>query len=261
MGLLSPGTLYGEQSNVTDLRVAKILRVDRTRMSLNVNFYNVFNNSTPTLSEQHLRRRDSVAAAAGDPACALRQGQRTEIDFYNDGGHAPDDRESWPSRLLLHIGGFVIENGGSPRRTAPAAVPVVLGLRALRRVVAEAPGGRTQPPRSRGERPVLKTVRATGLRSLPAPAYMKHVIVGTAGHIDHGKSSLVLALTGTDPGSAPGRKGARDHHRPRVRPHGRGRDRAVLRRRPGARAFRPEHAGRASAAWISSCCTWRRTNR
>jgi selenocysteine-specific elongation factor len=27
----------------------------------------------------------------------------------------------------------------------------------------------------------------------------KHVIVGTAGHIDHGKSSLVQALTGTDP--------------------------------------------------------------
>ena len=28
---------------------------------------------------------------------------------------------------------------------------------------------------------------------------MKSVIVGTAGHIDHGKSSLVRALTGTDP--------------------------------------------------------------
>ncbi|MBI2956445.1 MAG: selenocysteine-specific translation elongation factor [Acidobacteria bacterium] len=28
---------------------------------------------------------------------------------------------------------------------------------------------------------------------------VKHVIVGTAGHIDHGKSALVLALTGTDP--------------------------------------------------------------
>jgi selenocysteine-specific elongation factor len=28
---------------------------------------------------------------------------------------------------------------------------------------------------------------------------MKDVIVGTAGHIDHGKSALVLALTGTDP--------------------------------------------------------------
>ena len=28
---------------------------------------------------------------------------------------------------------------------------------------------------------------------------MRHVIVGTAGHIDHGKSSLIRALTGTDP--------------------------------------------------------------
>jgi len=28
---------------------------------------------------------------------------------------------------------------------------------------------------------------------------MKHIIVGTAGHIDHGKSALVKALTGTDP--------------------------------------------------------------
>src|SRR6202795_3630041 len=28
---------------------------------------------------------------------------------------------------------------------------------------------------------------------------IKHVIVGTAGHIDHGKSTLVEALTGTNP--------------------------------------------------------------
>ena len=28
---------------------------------------------------------------------------------------------------------------------------------------------------------------------------MKHVVIGTAGHIDHGKSALTLALTGTDP--------------------------------------------------------------
>src|SRR5512135_3442647 len=27
----------------------------------------------------------------------------------------------------------------------------------------------------------------------------RHVIIGTAGHIDHGKSALVLAMTGTDP--------------------------------------------------------------
>ena len=28
---------------------------------------------------------------------------------------------------------------------------------------------------------------------------MKHIVVGTAGHIDHGKSALVKALTGVDP--------------------------------------------------------------
>src|SRR2546425_12014200 len=28
---------------------------------------------------------------------------------------------------------------------------------------------------------------------------MKYLVVGTAGHIDHGKSALVRALTGTDP--------------------------------------------------------------
>ena len=31
----------------------------------------------------------------------------------------------------------------------------------------------------------------------------QHVIIGTAGHIDHGKSALVKALTGTDPDSLP----------------------------------------------------------
>ncbi|MCC6476468.1 50S ribosome-binding GTPase, partial [bacterium] len=35
---------------------------------------------------------------------------------------------------------------------------------------------------------------------------MAHVVVGTAGHIDHGKSSLVRALTGTDPDRLPEEK-------------------------------------------------------
>ena len=34
---------------------------------------------------------------------------------------------------------------------------------------------------------------------MPNEVMTKSVVVGTAGHIDHGKSSLVLALTGTDP--------------------------------------------------------------
>jgi len=35
---------------------------------------------------------------------------------------------------------------------------------------------------------------------------MKSVVVGTAGHIDHGKSALVQALTGTDPDRLPEEK-------------------------------------------------------
>ena len=34
----------------------------------------------------------------------------------------------------------------------------------------------------------------------------RHFILGTAGHIDHGKSSLVMALTGTDPDRLPEEK-------------------------------------------------------
>src|SRR5215212_9353630 len=35
---------------------------------------------------------------------------------------------------------------------------------------------------------------------------MRSVVIGTAGHIDHGKSSLVKALTGTDPDRLPEEK-------------------------------------------------------
>ena len=35
----------------------------------------------------------------------------------------------------------------------------------------------------------------------PAPIY--NVIIGTAGHIDHGKSALVRRLTGIDPDRLP----------------------------------------------------------
>ncbi len=38
----------------------------------------------------------------------------------------------------------------------------------------------------------------SSLEPTPRIAAMKHIIVGTAGHIDHGKTALVKALTGTD---------------------------------------------------------------
>ena len=39
-----------------------------------------------------------------------------------------------------------------------------------------------------------------------SPMFLRPYIIGTAGHIDHGKSSLVLALTGTDPDRLPEEK-------------------------------------------------------
>jgi selenocysteine-specific elongation factor len=52
----------------------------------------------------------------------------------------------------------------------------------------------------------VKAARPAGGRSpLPADAPTPHII-GTAGHIDHGKSRLVLALTGVDPDRLPEEK-------------------------------------------------------
>jgi len=40
---------------------------------------------------------------------------------------------------------------------------------------------------------------SSGTLYFPIPEIMRALIIGTAGHIDHGKSALVKALTGTDP--------------------------------------------------------------
>jgi selenocysteine-specific elongation factor len=48
--------------------------------------------------------------------------------------------------------------------------------------------------------------RTGGPTRRPAAMTVKHVVVGTAGHIDHGKTSLVKALTGTDTDRLPEEK-------------------------------------------------------
>src|SRR5205085_7679376 len=55
--------------------------------------------------------------------------------------------------------------------------------------------------RSRGGRPP-----APGIRRLGARALERGVIIGTAGHIDHGKTALVRALTGIDTDRLPEEK-------------------------------------------------------
>jgi hypothetical protein len=43
VNLIEPGTLYGERVNVFDLRVAKIIRIGRTRTNIGLDLYNVSN--------------------------------------------------------------------------------------------------------------------------------------------------------------------------------------------------------------------------
>jgi hypothetical protein len=45
LNLVRPGTMYGERMNQLDLRIAKILRVGRTRTSANVDLYNALNSN------------------------------------------------------------------------------------------------------------------------------------------------------------------------------------------------------------------------
>ena len=59
------------------------------------------------------------------------------------------------------------------------------------------------------------------MSALHTPVYtvagMKSVIVGTAGHIDHGKTALVKALTGIDADRLEEEKRRGHHHRHRLR--------------------------------------------
>lgn len=48
--------------------------------------------------------------------------------------------------------------------------------------------------------------KADGLDTIKRLFMEKHVIIGTAGHVDHGKTTLVRALTGTDPDRLPEEK-------------------------------------------------------
>ena len=71
-----------------------------------------------------------------------------------------------------------------------------------------------------------------------------NLVVGTAGHIDHGKSSLVQGADRDRSRSPQGRKSARHHHRARVRAHHDRRHARRVCRRARARAVRAHDAGR-----------------
>jgi hypothetical protein len=52
VNLLVPGQLYGERVNNLDMRVAKVIRIGKTRSNIGVDFYNLTNANTPTAVDQ-----------------------------------------------------------------------------------------------------------------------------------------------------------------------------------------------------------------
>ena len=91
-----------------------------------------------------------------------------------------------------------------------------------------------------GFRPLEELARAlVGHRPAVKKAPLMPLTVGTAGHIDHGKTWLVRALDGEGHGSAARGEGARDLDRPRLcAARASGRTPAVARRRARTRALR-----------------------
>ena len=89
--------------------------------------------------------------------------------------------------------GWPRSSTGSERRKAIAAHGIVASSRASRRAAS------TGKRRPRSERPRRRPASArvpVGRNAQSRRAPLKSVVVGTAGHIDHGKSALVRALTG-----------------------------------------------------------------
>ena len=50
--LTLPGQIYGDRINALDMRFAKVLRFDRTRTNIGIDFYNLFNSNTGTAFNQ-----------------------------------------------------------------------------------------------------------------------------------------------------------------------------------------------------------------
>jgi hypothetical protein len=49
--LLLPGAVYGDRVNAVDMRFAKIVRVHKTKTTVGLDLYNLFNSNTPTTYE------------------------------------------------------------------------------------------------------------------------------------------------------------------------------------------------------------------
>src|SRR6185437_8317726 len=138
-------------------------------------------------------------------APARRAGIRAGPDQLRSGWHAPRSGSHHPGAVLLRRGGRILSGvraGTGANPTATAGVPGSGGP-GVGRGTTPVAGRRSRGGASAAGRPFRpsppeRAKQAARPRLLGAPSVVRHVVVGTAGHIDHGKTALVKALTGVD---------------------------------------------------------------
>ena len=147
------------------------------------------------------------------PTCAVTSA--TTVPFWRMVG-APDGRRSTLAPVPCSTPWAACRGAGRTRRPRRVAARGRVAPRHRHPVVRAR--RRRRPDRRAAARPIRPSWPASRRPDLPRPAHRRpgrrrHArdgagrtsarspvrVVATAGHVDHGKSSLVLALTGTDP--------------------------------------------------------------
>jgi len=151
------------------------------------------------------RTREEIMAQAQRLREPLRRAAGRGVPRRGGGGHEPD-------RQRLPAGGAASQRrpGGAAGRAKRHGKEARCGNETqTSRGGAARPAGAGARLRARGRAasgPALPCRRGrAGLRA--AAGNPSDMLIGTAGHIDHGKTSLVKALTGVDNRSAEGREG------------------------------------------------------
>jgi DNA repair protein RecO (recombination protein O) len=172
-----------------------------------------------------------------------------------------DDRPALDATFDYAAGGLRCDGcaAGLPgRRIPPRARAALAAFCAARRCAVAVTEGHWRLLTRYLEHHILEgaPLRSLQFLALSLSAADAPLVLGTAGHIDHGKTALVRALTGVDTDRLPEEKRPRHHHRSRLRePRPAGRHALGIVDVPGHEAFvrnmlagrdghRPDAAGR-----------------
>ena len=71
VNLIAPGTLYGDRVNELDFKIAKILKVGRTRTSAGIEIYNALKSNAVLTYSQGFS--STVQSGPGAPGCSRRR--------------------------------------------------------------------------------------------------------------------------------------------------------------------------------------------